>query len=55
MALLRVLILQLKNQKAAQKKPASAPLEMALHERNKGEVAHTHVTEMPLNNYTKHP
>ncbi|KAH8335633.1 hypothetical protein KR074_007404 [Drosophila pseudoananassae] len=48
-------IQRLKNQKAAQKKPASAPLEMALHERNKGEVAHTHVTEMPLNNYTKHP
>ncbi|KAH8346627.1 hypothetical protein KR084_007130 [Drosophila pseudotakahashii] len=47
-------IQRLKTQKAAQKKPASAPLEMALHERNK-EVAHTLVNEMPLNNYTKHP
>lgn len=48
------LIVQLKTQKAAQKKPASAPLDMALHERNK-EVAHSLATEMPLNNYTKHP
>uniref|UniRef100_B3P7L9 GG12533 n=2 Tax=Drosophila erecta TaxID=7220 RepID=B3P7L9_DROER len=47
-------IQRLKTQKAAQKKPASAPLEMAIHDRNK-EVAHTHVNEMPLNNYTKHP
>jgi len=29
-------------------------MEMAIHDRNK-EVAHTHVNEMPLNNYTKHP
>ncbi|KAH8284343.1 hypothetical protein KR018_004048 [Drosophila ironensis] len=48
-------IQRLKTQKAAQKKPATAPLEMTIHERNKAEVAHTHVNEMPLNNYTKHP
>lgn len=48
------ILVQLKTQKAAQKKPASAPLDMALHERNK-EVAHSLATEMPLNNYTKHP
>lgn len=45
---------KLKTQKAAQKKPASAPLDIALHERNK-EVAHSLASEMPLNNYTKHP
>lgn len=47
-------LLKLKTQKAAQKKPASAPLDIALHERNK-EVAHNLASEMPLNNYTKHP
>lgn len=47
-------LLKLKTQKAAQKKPASAPLDIALHERNK-EVAHSLASEMPLNNYTKHP
>ncbi|KAL7730341.1 hypothetical protein ACLKA6_016586 [Drosophila palustris] len=47
-------IQRLKTQKAAQKKPASAPRDMALHERNK-EVAHSLANEMPLNNYTKHP
>ncbi|KAH8420729.1 hypothetical protein KR222_003233 [Zaprionus bogoriensis] len=47
-------IQRLKTQKAAQKKPASAPLDIALHERNK-EVAHSLANEMPLNNYTKHP
>ncbi|KAH8312685.1 hypothetical protein KR044_012168 [Drosophila immigrans] len=47
-------IQRLKTQKAAQKKPASAPRDIALHERNK-EVAHSLANEMPLNNYTKHP
>ncbi|SPP81343.1 uncharacterized protein LOC117583315 [Drosophila guanche] len=49
-------IQRLKTQKAAQKKPASAPMDIALHERNKEvALAHAHVNEMPLNNYTKHP
>ncbi|EDW24779.1 GL24337 [Drosophila persimilis] len=49
-------IQRLKTQKAAQKKPASAPMDIACHERNKEvALAHAHVNEMPLNNYTKHP
>lgn len=54
MLILIPFLLKLKTQKAAQKKPASAPLDIALHERNK-EVAHSLASEIPLNNYTKHP